>query len=99
MATTGKKSFEPKEIPPCWLPADYEPGDASALQALAAGIAEPFQQKRALDWIINKCAGTYGLGWHPAGAADAAFVAGQRNVGTQIVKLLNINVSVLVKDK
>lgn len=81
-----------------WKPPLYEPGDASALQALASGTAEPYQQKRALEWIVA-AAGTYDLSFRPGpgGERDTAFAEGKRFLGLQIVKLLKINVSKLVE--
>lgn len=72
-------------------PADYEKADVIALQALAEGIANEGQQKRALDWII-KAAGTYDLVYRPGGQEgdrDTCFAGGKAFVGQQIVKLLN----------
>lgn len=81
-----------------WKPAEWEPGDASALQALANGEANPHQQKRALDWVI-RAAGTYDLSYRPGatGDRDTSFAEGKRFIGLQIVKLLKINVGLLVE--
>ena len=77
-----------------WLPADWEPADAAALQAVAEGRATPDQQKRALDWIIMKAAGTYEPSYRPGGSEgdrDTAFAEGRRFVGGQIVKLVTVS--------
>jgi hypothetical protein len=76
-------------------PAKWELADATAVQAVAAGTADAIQQKRALNWIIQNACETYGLGWHPASAHEADFVAGRRFGGLQIVKLLHINVAAM----
>lgn len=73
-----------------WRPVDYEDADIYAIRALAAGVANEGQQKRALEWIINKAAGTYDLSFRPGGAEGARetdFAEGRRFVGSQIVKL------------
>ena len=73
-----------------WRPADYEDADIYAIRALAAGNATEGQQKRALEWIIHKAAGTYDLSFRPGGAEGARetdFAEGRRFVGSQIVKL------------
>lgn len=79
-----------------WHPAEWEPADAKSLQALATGAAEPEQQKRALDWII-KAAMTYDETFVPGQADVSNFLAGRRNVGTQIVKLLRLDVPAYMK--
>ena len=70
-------------------PAEYQIADVDAVKAVAAGHASPGQQKRALDWIIKAAAMTYDETF-VAGEGDVtAFLAGRRNVGLQIVKLIN----------
>ena len=79
-----------------WHPYEWEPADAYALQALAKGIANEGQQKRALDWIIRS-AGTYDVTFF-AGQLDCThFAEGSRHVGLQIVKLLNLPAVVIEK--
>ena len=80
-------------------PAQWEPADAGALQALVRGEAEPHQQKRALDWIIKQAAGTYDLSYRPNSHDETQFAEGKRFVGLQIVKLLNLNLGVFKKEK
>lgn len=71
-------------------PAAYEIEDVDAVKAVAAGNASPAQQKRAMDWIIQRAAMTYDETF-VAGSADVtAFLAGRRSVGLQIVKLINV---------
>lgn len=83
--------------PPPFLPAPYELADLSAVQAVARGEADGQQQKRALKWIIEQACDTYGLGWHPDGPHAASFVAGRRFSGMQVVKAVNVNISLLRK--
>lgn len=97
------KPAEPKEPPPPpspWKPARWEPADATALQAMKRGDAEPHLQQRALAWIIEAC-GTYDLSFRPGadGERATAFAEGKRSVGLQIVKLLNLNLEALRKVK
>ena len=81
-----------------WLPVPYELADATALQALQEGRADPVQQRRALEWIIRQCAGTYDLAFRPGGmegSRDTDFALGRQFVGQQIVKLLHLAVGAL----
>ena len=86
-------SEKKKEIqaPPPYLPAEWQPADASALQALAYGTADADQQKRALNWIINQACATYDLEYR-TDQRDHAFASGRRAVGLQIIKLLKVAV-------
>lgn len=76
------------------LPAGYDIADVKAFKNLAAGEATADQQKRALNWIIMHCAGTYDQPFRPGGAEgarDTDFAAGKQFVGQQIVKLVNMD--------
>jgi hypothetical protein len=72
--------------------ADYEIEDVGAIKALARGDASPEQQRRAMNWIINKAAMTYQDTYAPP---DSDFFQGRRSVGLQIVKLVNMPVDAL----
>ena len=61
-----------------YSPPDYEPADATAFQALQRGDASESQQKRALDWLVNKAAGTYDMDYRQD-PRDHAFVSGRRS--------------------
>lgn len=81
-----------------WKPAQFEPADATAFQALARGNATPDQQKRALDWLVKKACRTYDMSYRPGGedgARDTVFAEGQRSIGLQIVKLLNLKIGLI----
>lgn len=81
-----------------WLPAEWDPADISAIQALQKGEASPDQQRRALDWIIISAAGTYEASYRPGGQEgerDTCFAEGRRFVGNQIVKALKISLYAL----
>ena len=77
-------------------PADYEPADVSAIQALSRGEADEHQQKRAMKWIIEQAAGTYEMHYYPT-ERNTSFSLGRGFVGQQIVKMLRLNVSALTK--
>lgn len=81
-----------------YAPTPYSVEDVTALQALDSGRDVPaYVAKRALDWIILHCAGTYDLSFRPGeqGDRETAFAEGRRFVGLQIVKLLKLNVQQL----
>lgn len=81
-----------------WMPPDWNETDAHALKALHLGMANDWQQKRALKWIIENACGTYDMSFRPGGQEgdrDTSFALGRQFVGQQIVKLLKINLSVL----
>lgn len=80
-----------------WHPATYELVDASAMQALQRGDANPAQQKRALDWIIGQAARTYDMSYFSESDRDSAFAEGRRFVGNQIIKMLKLNTMKLSK--
>lgn len=74
-------------------PAAFEKPDASAMQALQRGDATPDQQQRALLWIVNNACLTYDFCDQPDNPRLSAIFDGRRYAGTQIVKLLNVNIS------
>lgn len=77
---------------PAWMPVDYSTKDVEAVQAVAKGIANESQQKRAIQWIIG-AAGTYDLSYRSdsdGGERETAFAEGRRFVGLSIVKLVNM---------
>lgn len=83
-----KKPPEPHD------PAFYDLADAAAVQALARGNATPEQQQRAIKWIVS-AAGTYDLSYRPDSSRATDFSEGKRWVGSQVVKLTNIDLSAL----
>lgn len=75
------------------MPAAYDRADVLALKALAAGVANEGQQRRALDWIVNRAAQTYDLSYRSdadGGDRETAFAEGRRFVGLSAVKLINM---------
>lgn len=71
-------------------PAHYEAADVEALQALLRGDASAYQQKRALDWIINHASNYYDLSYRGEKTHDSAFLEGRRFVGAQVIKLTKL---------
>lgn len=89
---------KPVDLSKPYTPAAYSKFDVYALKALQSGTANPAQQQRALAWIINQCAKTYDLPYHPGGEEgrrDSDFASGKVFVGQQIVKLLNYDAALL----
>jgi hypothetical protein len=82
-----------------WVPADWEPADVSAIQALARGVANEGQQKRALDYIINTLGMTYEHTYSPLSERDSCHMQGRRYVGLQIVKLVNLPAHLIKRAK
>lgn len=77
--------------PKAIAPADYEIADIGALQAVYHGEAEPHQQKRAIEWILNNACLMREVSYRPegdGGYGDTAFAEGRRFVGLQISKLI-----------
>ncbi len=92
----------PRSKPPAhaaYLPADWDNAIVSALQALQRGNAEPEQQKMALRWIIEVNSRAYDMSYRPGvdGERETCFAEGRRFVGSQIVKLLRLNLNQIRK--
>lgn len=79
-----------RKAPP-FFNVSWEIADASALQALLRGDAEPEQQRRALDWIIQQAAMTYQPTFQPDSDRTTAFAEGRRFVGLKIRELLSLS--------
>ena len=82
-----------------FAPASYGPEHIAAIKALAHGNASPGQQQLALQWIIEGAAMTYQETMVPGQPDLSDYLAGRRNVGLQIVKLVNLKADQLKKDK
>ncbi len=78
-----------------YRPAPFEVADAYAIRALAAGTADPEQQRRAVRWIVENAAQTYQPEFRPEGDRESCFAGGRRFVGLQIVKIINLPGAVL----
>lgn len=97
-----KSAREAAEDHAPWKPPAYDNADAAAIQALVQGNATPEQQKRALDWIVNKACGTYDLPYRPGGLdgdRDTSFAIGKQFVGQQIVKLMKLKIGALLPSR
>jgi hypothetical protein len=90
--------MKPKAALP-YTPADYEPADVTAIQAMHRGDASPDLQRRALNFIINDLARTYDLSYRPDSERDTAFAEGKRFVGLQLVKFLKLNTEAIRQAK
>lgn len=88
-----------KRATPIYFRCDYDLADATSLQALERGEANPDQQKRALAWIINNAAATYEVAWEPDNERASSFESGRRFVGLEIVKLVKLNLAALRSDQ
>lgn len=78
-----------------WKPTQWENADALSLQRLQMGAASPVEQKRALGWIL-RVTGLTDEPYRPGedqGRRDTDFALGKANVGRQIAKLLNLDLS------
>jgi hypothetical protein len=80
-----------------WKPVDLKIRDVAAIQALAKGEAQPEQQQRALNWIIEVVSGTYDQSYRPNSERDTVFAEGKRWVGNTLVKATKINTEILRK--
>lgn len=81
---TRKHGARPHSPSPC------DTHDVYALKALAEGSANESQQKRALNWILNVCAGVRDNTYYPDSDRDTIFASGKRFVGLEIVALINM---------
>lgn len=81
------------------LAATYDETEVAAVKAVAAGNASPGQQKLALDWIIHRAARTYDEPLLPGQHDVTLHLIGRRNVGLQIVKLVNTPINKLIPQR
>lgn len=96
-----KPKLVPATLAPTDAPAPFDIADASAVQALLAGEAEPEQQKRALRWIIEAASATYLPGFRSGedGRRSTDFMLGRIFVGQQIIGLLKVSIAKLRRDE
>ena len=78
-------------------PAKYEKADVISIQAVAEGVADEYQQKRALKWIINNASEVYEM-HYLASDRDTSFALGRAFVGQQITKMINLSVAAVFKE-
>lgn len=89
MATKPKV---PKILAPGVELPRYDLADATALQALAGGVADEDQQKRALKWIVENAAAMYEWPYKEQ-PRETDIALGRQLVGQSIVGLLKLNLS------
>lgn len=77
-------------------PAPFSSLEAGAIQALSTGTANEGQQRRALNWIIEEACGMRYWAYKDS-QRETDIALGRHFVGQQIVGLLKINISQLVK--
>jgi len=80
-----------------FLLTPYEAADVAAVQAIANGMASSEQQKRALQWIVEKACRTEDDPFVPGEPELSANLSGRRSAGLAIRKLVNLSMTV-VKD-
>ncbi len=78
------------------LAASYDDAEVEAVKAVAKGNASPGQQQLAMQWIVHKAARTYDEPFMPGQGDLTIHLMGRRNVGLQIMKLVNVPVKKLV---
>lgn len=73
-----------------WDPLDLDVQEIRAIKAVAAGTANDGQQRRAIEVIVHKFAGTYDQSFRPGSDGHRAtdFAEGKRFVGNRIVHTL-----------
>lgn len=77
-------------------PAPITSADATAMQALAAGVANDGQQKHALKWILEGACALHTWPYRES-QRETDLALGRHFVGQQIVGLMKVNVSQLRK--
>jgi hypothetical protein len=84
-----------------WLPWDWGASlpDAHAIQAVMDGRADEEQQKRAIRAIVEGVCQTYELSYSPDSELDTVFAEGKRFVGLQLVTLMRLNISTIIRAK
>ena len=75
-----------------------EDAEHSALKALYAGEATAYQQRLALQIIINKLSRAQDLPYIPGSFDETAFLNGRAFVGQQLLKYFNLPVGKLKED-
>lgn len=81
-----------------FAPASYGDEDIVAIKAMSKGNASPGQQVQALKWIVEGAAGAFQETMVPGQPDVSNYLAGRRNVGLQIVKLVNTPAKLFKKD-
>jgi len=85
------------KLPDVLQTATFELADAVAMQALAQGRADEWQQRRALEWIIYKACGFHDISFRDTDR-ETSFAEGKRMVAQQINVLLKTDVRKKLSD-
>ncbi len=75
------------------LPAEWDPEDAHAIQAVYFGRAGEAQQKRAFQFLLHNICGLGDLSYRPGDPEATAFAEGKRFVGLQLAKFAQLNIA------
>ena len=82
-----KKRFAGKPVQV--TPAPFDQLIVASLHAMMDGTASPHQQKRLIEWIINKASRANGMHYADT-VRDSDFSMGRAFVGHQMLELLRI---------
>ena len=72
--------------------------ERGALKAVHEGIADPYQQRLALNVIVNKFSRAHDMLYIQGSFDGSAFLSGRGFVGQRILKYLNLPISKLTED-
>lgn len=78
------------QLAPVMQVGPYDRADIVAMQALANGKADEFQQKRALNYIIYDLCKLQGVSFYPT-ERESSFAEGKRFVAQMINAMLTFN--------
>lgn len=79
------KALVPKRNP--LEPPDYDEVDVQALRAIARGDATAYQQRRAIEWLVEAF-GTYDMSFRAESPRLTDFAEGRRSAGQTLVWML-----------
>jgi hypothetical protein len=82
-----------------YMPWECKKPIVVAIQAVAAGIASPDQQKLFMRWLIEVGCGTYNLPYFPDNERDSVFATGKAFVGQQLVRQIKLKVGQIKEKK
>ena len=77
-----------------WDPAPLDEDDLRAIKALASGVANESQQRRAVAVIVDKFARDKDPSFWPDSERASAFAAGKRFVAQQLLGAINMDMPV-----
>ena len=84
------KNFKAIKPPKADEPAAFDESIVAAMQAISTGTATAWQQKKALEWIINNASMAHVLPYRE-NDRDTSFACGRSFVGQQIIGVLRLN--------